>query len=59
MKEAAKLGFTRAFAPEAVRSETSPETSVTLSTVGALADLVSRIAAKGRPRGNQTGRQDG
>jgi DNA repair protein RadA/Sms len=59
MKEAAKLGFTRAFAPEAVRSETAPETSVTLSPVGALADLVSRIAAKGRPRGNQTGRQDG
>jgi DNA repair protein RadA/Sms len=59
LKEASKLGFARAFAPEAARSETAPETSVALSPVGALADLVSSIAAKGRPRGNQTGRQDG
>jgi len=53
IKEAAKLGFSRAFVPEAARSDAAPETAVTLSPVGTLADLVSRIAAKGRPRGNQ------
>jgi DNA repair protein RadA/Sms len=61
LKEAAKLGFARAVVPEATRGEAAPEQAVALSPVGGLADLVSRIAAKGRPRGNQPEglRQDG
>jgi DNA repair protein RadA/Sms len=61
LKEAAKLGFARGIVPEATRGESTPESSVALSPVGNLADLVSRIAARGRPRSNQTEgmRQDG
>jgi DNA repair protein RadA/Sms len=41
LKEAGKLGFTRAFAPEAA----SGEASLALTPVGSLADLVADIAA--------------
>ena len=53
IKEAAKLGFTRAIIPEAARSDAAAESAVILSTVGNLADLVSTIAAKGKPRGQE------
>jgi len=46
LKEAKKLGFTRAILPEAARGETS-EPGIALSPVGALANLVSEIAAGG------------
>ncbi|MCZ7656410.1 MAG: DNA repair protein RadA [Xanthobacteraceae bacterium] len=59
LKEAAKLGFTRAFVPEAGRSELGSE--LDLQAVGALTDLVARIAATGRPRPApvRSARQDG
>ncbi len=44
LKEAQKLGFTRAVVPEAARSEAS---ALSLSTVGALVNLVSEIASRG------------
>src|SRR5215210_4527923 len=46
LKEAAKLGFTRAFAPE-VR-ETGMDSGLTLSTIGSLTDLVADIAANSK-----------
>jgi DNA repair protein RadA/Sms len=48
LKEAKKLGFTRAILPEAARGETS-EPGIALSPVGALASLVADIAADGEP----------
>src|SRR5438045_6854650 len=41
LKEAGKLGFTRAFAPEAARGETAPESGLALTSIGSLADLVA------------------
>ena len=46
LKEAQKLGFTRAVLPEAARGEAS-EPGLSLTNVGALVDLVSEIAARG------------
>src|SRR6476619_10832 len=43
MKEAAKLGFSRAFAPEAAREAGDPGLAIT--AIGSLADLVADIAA--------------
>ncbi len=57
LKEAAKLGFTRAVLPEAARSEVN-EGSLRLTNVGSLAGLVADIAALGQPRGKSRG-QDG
>jgi DNA repair protein RadA/Sms len=54
LKEAAKLGFGRAIIPEGARGEGAAEAGIALSTVANLADLVSEIAAKGTPRGNQS-----
>ena len=45
LKEAQKLGFTRAVVPEAVRGEA--EAPLALETVGSLATLVADIAARG------------
>ena len=46
LKEAAKLGFTRAFAPEAARGEAGAEVRPRRSApIGSLADLVADIAA--------------
>ncbi len=46
LKEAAKLGFTRAMIPEAARDAAEP--GVKISDVGNLAALVADIAARGR-----------
>src|SRR5947209_5370808 len=45
VKEAAKLGFTRAFAPEAARGETGVDHPLSFTAIGSLADLVADIAA--------------
>jgi DNA repair protein RadA/Sms len=50
LKEAAKLGFTRAVIPEAVRGETA-ESGLNLGEVASLVDLVTRIAGDGKRRG--------
>ena len=49
LKEAAKLGFTRAVVPEAARSEAG-DGGLKASHVGSLASLVADIAALGKPR---------
>ncbi len=57
LKEAAKLGFTRAVVPEAVRGEAG-EPALNVSDVASLASLVADIAARGRQAGESRG-QDG
>src|SRR5271169_4632069 len=57
LKEAQKLGFTKAIVPEAARNE-APE-GVSPSAIGALADLVADIARDGTPPLRRVGRQDG
>ena len=49
LKEAAKLGFTRAVVPEAARAETA-EPGLKVTDVASLANLVADIAARGKPR---------
>ncbi len=49
LKEAAKLGFARAFVPEAVRSEAG-DAGMALTGVGPLVDIVGQIAPKGADR---------
>jgi DNA repair protein RadA/Sms len=57
LKEAAKLGFTRAFAP---RSEAGADSGLSFSAIGNLTDLVADIAASGRrAKGPRIARQDG
>ena len=46
LKEAAKLGFARAFVPETARSEAG-DAGMALTTVGPLMEIVSEIAPKG------------
>jgi DNA repair protein RadA/Sms len=46
LKEAQKLGFTRAFVPETARNEAG-DASMGLTTVGPLRDMVREIAPKG------------
>jgi DNA repair protein RadA/Sms len=48
LKEAQKLGFTRAVVPEAARGEIA-DTGLSLTSVGMLVNLVSEIAARGEP----------
>jgi len=50
LKEAAKLGFSRAVVPDAARGETA-ESGLQLGEVASLVDLVTRIAASGKRRG--------
>jgi DNA repair protein RadA/Sms len=57
LKEAAKLGFTRAVVPEAARTEAG-EPLLTVRDVASLADLVAGIAARGS-HACKSGRQDG
>jgi DNA repair protein RadA/Sms len=45
LKEAAKLGFSRAVIPEGARGDAAAEAGIGISTAGTLADLVSEIAA--------------
>jgi DNA repair protein RadA/Sms len=47
LKEAQKLGFARAIAPEAARSEGGNESGLSLQSVSSLASLVADIAARG------------
>jgi DNA repair protein RadA/Sms len=54
LKEAAKLGFTQAFVPEAARSE--GDSSLSLTGIGGLSSLVADIAARGRGRGKSAER---
>jgi DNA repair protein RadA/Sms len=49
LKEAAKLGFARAFLPETARSEAG-DTAMALTAIGPLIDLVGEIAAQGKRR---------
>jgi DNA repair protein RadA/Sms len=57
LKEAAKLGFTRAFAP---KSEAGADSGLTVGVIGNLTDLVADIAASGRrAKGPRIARQDG
>ena len=61
LKEAQKLGFARAVVPEAVRSEAT-DPGLSLQTIGALASLVSDIAARGETTGrvhSRHSREDG
>jgi DNA repair protein RadA/Sms len=44
LKEAAKLGFTRAVLPDAARGEADSDARMTLSAVGSLVSLVAEIA---------------
>lgn len=50
LKEAAKLGFTRAFLPDSAQAEASSESRLALSSNGNLVNLVSDIAARGQGR---------
>jgi DNA repair protein RadA/Sms len=54
LKEAAKLGFTQAFVPEAARGD--GDSSLSLTGIGALSSLVADIAARGRGRGKSAER---
>jgi DNA repair protein RadA/Sms len=54
LKEAAKLGFTQAFVPEAARGD--GDSSLSLTGIGALSSLVADIAARGRVRGKSAER---
>src|SRR5262249_17179401 len=49
LKEAAKLGFARAFAPDTAKNEAG-DAGVTLRAVGPLVDIVAEIAPKGCER---------
>ncbi len=56
LKEAAKLGFTRAVVPDAARAETA-EQGLKITDVASLANLVADIAARGRKGGNTRGQE--
>ena len=56
LKEAQKLGFTKAVVPEAARND-APD-GFSLSPIGMLADLVADIARDGTPALRRIGRQD-
>src|SRR5262245_26790227 len=61
LKEAQKLGFTRAVLPQATRSETA-ESELIVTATGSLASLVAEIAAQGvghDRRHAKSGQQDG
>ncbi|MGB6891387.1 MAG: DNA repair protein RadA, partial [Xanthobacteraceae bacterium] len=56
LKEAQKLGFTKAILPEAANNE-APD-GFALSPIGVLANLVADIARDGTPPLRRVGRQD-
>jgi DNA repair protein RadA/Sms len=56
LKEAQKLGFTKAVVPEAARND-APE-GFSLSPIGSLAHLVAEIARDGAPALRRVGRQE-
>ena len=49
LKEAQKLGFSRAFLPEPARGEASADIGLQLTGIGGLANLVADIAQRGSP----------
>jgi DNA repair protein RadA/Sms len=53
LKEAVKLGFTRAVVPEATRAE-SGDSGLNVADVASLADMVAAIAARGNRAGQNT-----
>src|SRR5579884_4274904 len=57
LKEAQKLGFTKAVVPEAARNE-APE-GFALSAIGTLASLVAEIAHEGTPAPRRLGAREG
>jgi len=59
LKEAAKLGFTRAIVPDAARYEASPESRIAQTPVSALADLVADVAGRNVDRRARAIGQDG
>jgi len=61
LKEAQKLGFTAAFIPESALPEREGASSVTITAVTTLADLVAGIVARGKPQRTdlRIRRQDG
>jgi DNA repair protein RadA/Sms len=56
LREAQKLGFTKAVVPEAARNDAPA--GVSLSAIGTLANLVAEIARDGAPALRRVGRQD-
>jgi DNA repair protein RadA/Sms len=56
LREAQKLGFTRAVAPEASRNEAPDQ--FTVSALGSLDNLVADIARDGAPALRRVGRQE-
>jgi DNA repair protein RadA/Sms len=56
LKEAQKLGFTKAVLPEAARGEGGD--GLSLNSVGTLATLVAEIAQSGTPARKRVGRQE-
>jgi DNA repair protein RadA/Sms len=59
LKEASKLGFTRAVLPESARAESGGEPALTLDPVAGLSALVAEIASRGSEKGTRLARQDG
>lgn len=62
LKEAAKLGFGRAFLPETARGDTDTDSKLSLILLGSLSTLVADIAARGVGKGQNPARlkrQDG
>jgi DNA repair protein RadA/Sms len=57
LKEAAKLGFARAFVPEAARGEAG-DTAIAPTAVGPLMDIVAAIAPRGEWGRRRAGRMD-
>jgi DNA repair protein RadA/Sms len=51
LKEATKLGFTQAFAPEASKGDA--DSSLSMTGIGGLSTLVADIATRGKGRGKQ------
>jgi DNA repair protein RadA/Sms len=58
LKEAAKLGFARAFLPDSSGNEASSESRLALNTHTSLVNLVSEIAARGTGRKRMDAPQD-
>jgi len=59
LKEAAKLGFKRAYVPEAARTEVTADSGLSLIANTTLSALVADIVARGAERGPRLLREDG
>src|SRR6266851_2346142 len=58
LKEAKKLGFARAIAPEGARGDVGGDAGLVLNTVGGLTTLVAEIAARGSPKSHREGNRE-